>query len=500
MTKRTIRIAGIGLAGLMGLMAIAVGAFFVVLMRGPIHVGFLNSYAENVVQGAFGQTGDGIRVVIEDSILVWDDNENGVDFRAVNASLIGAAGETLFEFPRISLRLSAWALLRGRLAPAGLEMSGARVRLYRGGNGGFALGLGSVREVAVDDRDLPLGDIIRNIVSETGTASRYLRSLAITESSFEYQDPEGGRIFTANDVTVVFDRGRDGLTATASLNLVTGQLASRIEISGIIDPGGDNLELAFDFTDLPPALLGQIEPRLSLFDRLHLPVSGSILTVIGSGARVESITFDLQGGAGWIGAAELGLKPLPVSFVGLKGRVDDDFRLFTLENMHLEIDDAVTELSGIVYVDQGVASAQIDMTAKALPIEEIVKLVPMGEEKSITRWIKEHLFSGTIDDLEARMSATMPVGVDNVEGGQERGGLSLESLTGRFDFSDVHGKYLKAMTPISGVSGFGVMDNRSIKVEITHGRYDETMVIVERGLVTIDDFTVPEMKARLEAT
>lgn len=489
-TKRTKRIIGIGFLGSLGLIILSVAALVFLLMRGPIEVGYLNDFAANAISDALGHEGDGVAVSVENSVLAWDSDGGGIDFRVINVVLIGANGERLFDIPEVTIGVSGRALLSFKLAPSSLTMTGARLRLYRRPNGGFDLGLGSFSEVSSDKPELPLRDIAREILTPGGRgAARFLTSLSITDSKLEYQDPDRGSVFTADEADISFSRVNGGLAATASLKLVSGDISSQLELTGRMNAGDDQVEFVLSFVDLPPLLLGRIEPALAIFDRLHVPLTGLLKARVSPNTSIASIEYEVQGGAGWINAPDPQEEPLTVAFVELRGRIENQFSLFLIDDFHFNLDGPTIDLTGLVDMASGAAKAQVDIEASEIDVEEIVKFLPATDEPSISRWFKEHLISGSLDSLEVDLAMAIPLDGDPI---------ALESMSGNFEFSDVRGRYIKGMDPVNEVSGFGVMADLAMRVESTHGRFEGTEISIDRSVFEITDFSVPELKATLE--
>lgn len=491
MTKRAKRIIGFGVLASFGLVLLSVAAFAALLMRGPIEVSYLNDFAADAISDAFGREGEGVAISIGNSVLAWNSDGGGVDFRAVNVVLVGENGERLFDIPEVTIGVSGWALFSLKLAPSSLKMAGANLRLYRGANGGFELGLGSFSEISTDKPELSLRDIARDVIARGGQGSaRYLTSLSILDSQLEYHDPERGLIFTASDVNISFLRDKDGLATTASLNLVAGEQNSRLELTGRLNADDDLIEIVLSFTDLSPSLLGQVEPTLKAFDKLHVPLAGLVRAQVARSASVESIEYEVQGSDGWIDAPDGDLDPLPVAFVELRGRIENNFSLFMIDDFHFNFDGPTANISGLIDTSEDVRKAQIDLEASELSIEEIVKFLPSTDGPSISRWFKEHLISGTLDTLEARLALALP---------SDGSPAALESMTGRFDFSGVRGRYIKGMDPVSEVDGFGVMADLGIRVQSTHGRFDGTEISIDRSVFEVVDFNAPELRGSLDA-
>ena len=498
--RHTVRVAAraVAVAVAMVLVSGATLAFF--LSRGPIHLEFLTAYAEEIIADALSYGDAQAEITIADSILVWDEQENGLDFRAVGVVLAGPDRKVLFEVPSISVGLSGRALLFGRIAPSRLEMSGANLRLFRSSQGEFGLGVGSVQDAEPDSGALPLDDVLQLVIGGGGGAGAYLTGIAISNSQLAYTDRAGGSILSADEVTLNFDRNDDGLIATASLLLSTEETSYRADFSGYVNRGDDHLQIGVSFTEITPSLLSQFEPALAPLARLNFPISGSVTATVSEDNFVDTLAFDIQGGEGWIAAPEFSAAAVPVTFADLRGSIEDNFSLFTIEDFHFDFDGPTSDISGLVYRDRDAVLMQLDLSGTTLPIENIVRILPEFERPTIGWWAKQHIVGGTVETMDASLSATLPL--------NGTGPFRMESLTGRFAVSDAEFYFVKnlnregvpPMRPVVDFDGSGVIHNNSFELRGTQGRLDGTDITLESGTMVIANLADPAMTAIVDIT
>ena len=95
-----------------------------------------------------------LRLEIGEASLVWEGFSRGVDrpldIRALDVAVYDADSRRLAQVPEVELSLSMRALATGRIAPRGLLVQGAQVRMLRRADG----------SVAVDFSGTPDGDAV----------------------------------------------------------------------------------------------------------------------------------------------------------------------------------------------------------------------------------------------------------------------------------------------------------------------------------------------------
>ena len=128
------RVALVVLEGLVVLAFAAVAAAGLGAWRlsdGPVSVGFLRPFLDQAVEESL----PGYAVELADVQLAWAGWERGLDIRAVGLRIDGPRGGKVAEFAEAWISLSSEALMRGRIAPARIRVSGPSLRLERGDDG-----------------------------------------------------------------------------------------------------------------------------------------------------------------------------------------------------------------------------------------------------------------------------------------------------------------------------------------------------------------------------
>lgn len=205
------------------MLLIAGVAIGVRLTMGPISLGFLSP----MIEDSFAANPDGLRLSVSDTILTWSGVESDVALQVVGVDLRDRDGRLIARLPNAGINLSARALLTGVLAPTGITLAEAEVRVRRSADGSFELGLGgSLRSepdpVATEDRVSPVAAAIQFLRRGPGNAPsmRRLERLNLVRARFVFEDDVTQRHWAAENAAAELrrlDNGQVSLSAAVEL-------------------------------------------------------------------------------------------------------------------------------------------------------------------------------------------------------------------------------------------------------------------------------------------
>lgn len=403
------------------------------LSRGPISLGFLTPYIEESLSSG----PDGVQVRLHDTVLTWAGLERTLDVRAVGLEIVDSNGEVGASVPELSVQFSIRALMRGLIAPTGLDLFGPRLRVVRTPDGEVFVGIGPVTASgqASDGGVGIIGGLLREPNPDTPTG--YLRRVSIVSGLIEFEDRLTGRNWTTQRADIALVRDESGIRADGTIVLDAGGDFARFEISGLLNRVSESIELGISFENLSPAVVAALDPRLSPLDRIKLPVSGTLALSLAASLAVEDVSFDLTGGAGEIVIPEVYPAPLTVAQFALRGRAAESFNSVVIDEAMIDVGGPVVTLSGELERRDKSIEFQIDTSAKALPINELPRLWPPDSAVNARRWITKNIKDGVVNSANLSLSAA--VNLDDIEA------IDLRTAVGEIDLRGATIHYLRPM-------------------------------------------------------
>ena len=461
-------------AALLGTALFAVVAVWQ-LSRGPVSLSYLTPFVEDALSGG----PDGVRVRLHDTVITWAGLERTLDLHAIGLEILDDDGEVGAVVPELSVQLSLRALMRGLIAPSGLELFGPRLRVVRKPDGDIFLGIGAVS--ASDPAEAGGMDLIGRLLQDPDpdSATGYLRRVSINSALIEFEDRQTGRNWTAQRADIALARDENGIQADGTIVLNVGGGAARFEISGRLNAVTQSVELGISFEDLSPTVVASVDPKFELLDRLMLPVSGTLAVSLSASLTVEDINFDLTGGAGEILAPEFYKKPLPVTQLRLRGRATEVFAKFVIDEASIDVGGPIATLSGEGTRQDRSLDIKLDARAEAVPANRLAKLWPAKVGVNARAWITKNIKDGVVD--VATLSTTATISLDDLEK------FKLGKATGDIDIRGATIHYLRPMPPVRKVSGKGRFDGVNLVFDLRGGALGELKV--ESGTVAINGLT-----------
>lgn len=280
----------------------------VMAMFGPVSLSFLTTRLESAVNAEL----DGFQVRFRDTTLDWSDGSGRVNLTLVDTTVVGAGGEVLAEAPRVSIGLSAGALLRGRAVLRWIALEKPSARLLRRADGSVQVGLvaatGGAQPALAEgpSTEAPASpafvdrmiDILRNPAAG-GDLSRRLEAFAIRNASLAVTDEITGTHWAAKDADFELTRQPGGgVKAALSINAaLPGGVAWTVSAEAAMPVGDAGFEVRVKTGDVT---LSQIAaaPELAPLRPLQFPVRAQAHFLVGKGGLAGPVQAWLTAGPG----------------------------------------------------------------------------------------------------------------------------------------------------------------------------------------------------------
>jgi hypothetical protein len=454
-------------AALTAAVALLVAAFAWRLSKGPVALDFLGPYVADAIASA--QPGLVARI---DHTLVSLEQGGTVDIVARGVRLRRRDGAARLTLPELSLELSLRAALRGVVAPTRIVLRQPELRLERGTDGRFRIGLGEDAPGAGDWAEDLLHDLA--VPPDRRGPLGYLAQFAVRDAGLTVDDRALGVTWRAKRADARIFRTDAGVFGDMALTVERAdggetQLRSDFRYLG----GRHRLAVQVSFSELRPALFADAAPGLLPLAAADLPLSGQVRLELDTAAlRISDAWCDLSLGAGRLvhpafqdGAVAVTSGQLRIGYDPARGRV-------TIAQ--LDIDLGGPQFHATATVDglgdgllAGRLATAIDVAAQLklsqVPLEQLPSLWPERLAPTARGWVIEHVHDGVTAKARAQIGAHIDFAADAVRP------VRLDSLAGALDYRGLTIDYLKGLPPLRGVEGTATFDRSHFDLVPTAG-------------------------------
>jgi len=482
------------------------------LSSGPISLAFMSS----PIESALSTIHKSIRVRLDDTVLTWAGWDRTLDIRVLNVRAVGPDDAVIARVPQVSLSLSVQAMLRGLVAPRSVELFGPSLRIVRNRDGTFSVGFAG--PAAGGPR--PFKRIVDELLADLdpSRATSYLSRIAISDADLVIIDKSLATSWSAPAADLALYRDGADINGEMSLDLdIEGQKAQVTVLAGYQRETG-RMDAGITFSKVTPALFSRLSEQLEPLRLANLPLKGTVTVSMKVDGDVESVGFDLMGGAGYIGVPEPFDQVLGVDTLELKGRYEGDAQVLSIDRLAIEIADQETfflastanhefplrKIRGKGRLDLGKRQAEIhqldmdlagpkaSMTAsiektdgvltfraktvvRDVPVDALPRYWPKAWGTPAQVWSVANLSNGAAREVRAELELRS----------NSLGEWFVNSLTGDMDLENVSVRYLDGMPNVHKVNGTAKFNKKRFDVFVTGG--ESTGLTVTKGTIFITD-------------
>lgn len=446
----------------------------VLLASGPLSVGVFTPYIARALEPTDGS----LKVVLDDTILAWDEQERALQLRAVGVHVTDAAGQTKAHLPEMTVGLSARALLRGTLAPTSLEVVGLRMTLTRETDGTIQLTeAASSAEETSDEQEQSGADVLRKVLDDLLTppdrrsSLGYLTSFSLLDADITLQDRKLDVTWRAPSATLVVLRGASDIRMRGLFGLDMGGETANFKADAVYDIARGDIDATLTLQQISPALFAARVPLLASLAGVKLPVSGSLRLRAGLDGVVSSADLNLAGGAGTVDLPwEMDGPGLQVRSAVLRGSLTDNLMAADFDQITLEIGaeeqptiidlrvSATGEQPGII---GGPFALNADVALKSLGLADLKRYWPPDAAVNGRTWVMANMTEGRIGQARVTLGGSAPYGLDS---------FNPETLVGTFNYTDIALRYFEPLPLLTQGRGTGTLGLGGLSFAVTGGQ------------------------------
>jgi hypothetical protein len=467
-----------------------------------------------------------------------------------------AKGARLAVLPDLRVSFAPQPILRGKLQPISLRLSGARLDLQRRSDGGLDLAFSGVAGAAATA--LTPAQIVTavNRIFEL-PALRRIDRIEAEELEIRLDDKRTGQVWTVSDGRMSMQQTDAALSLTLSFNLAEeGKEPARAEVSLATRKGSTEADLAARVDNVAARDLAAQSPALAWLSALNAPISGGFRTGVDATGAVKELNATLEIGKGAVQPTE-GTVPVPFNaakayFTYDPARARLDFRELSIDSPDLRmrasakawLRDIANGLPGSLVAQIAIADLRadpaglfadpvvfiggaIDVKVDLAPFRvHVGQLVLIDGDRSIRAkgkiaaepggWIVALDFA--IDAISShRLLALWPVDIvpktrawlaENVATGElfdVTAALRLAHdaeprLALGYEFRDAEVRFLKSLPPIQNGSGYSTIFDNTYTLVVDAGHVDAPQggrVDVAGSVLTVQDMRIKPAPVRI---
>jgi hypothetical protein len=402
------------------------------LSQGPVT---LNAFAPYIAS-AFSDLAPGFRFRIEGAELRWTSLARPPELSVRDVRITDAQDVVIAGLPRMEVRLSSAALLRGALAPEHVRLSNPIIRFVHRADGSLGLGVEGTAPASATATtsattpaaapatasDPASGNAVAAslIVALTRPAGKsnvagYLDRIVIDGTTLVLVDEVSGQRWLVPDATLNFRRAGGELEINATLPVTEDGKRWEVTAQGRYAAATNILKVDINIEGFRPSRVAGLAPQLAPFGIIDLRVNGkasATATLDSSGARLKDLQFDVKGDEGQLRLPAPVNQSYPVRNVYLKGSAGADLDRIAIEQLHVELsrgrESPVITLTGEGKSLNSAPVFEANINMAALSLAALKEYWPEEVKPNTREWIANNLSAGSLSDSRFKLRLDGP--------------------------------------------------------------------------------------------
>jgi hypothetical protein len=507
--KKTVKFLFGLILGLTIALLSAVNTILIWVATGPRSLEQITPYLERALE----QGGQGYKVDIAETWLVWDGWKHPVDIRISNVAVIDKDGRVFSTFPEISLGVNVLYILAGEILPTSLTISKPVINLVQ--NPDHSISFGSklpeavkpeaapataaegepATTAAVEDMAVPFVAVLTPLLmpSEDG-GFRKLRLIKIQDADISVGNNKRGVFFKSSGTTMQFRRDKRGaILADISGNIHYDQYKTPLKAQLTLEKQKPTFDGTITFTQLMPGVLANLfsdSPHLKLLN-FNVPLDGKATMVFEKGAGLQRLNFTMNGTKGTIGSEKLdGI--LEINSMHAEGQISNNLKDFQINELSADIGGSLLKAEGLVTLDGDDAAVRASASIENVSAANVRLFWPPSLAPLTREWVTTNITEGSVPKAEANINIAF--------GDLKKPILPKEAVDANITLRGANITYLPDHPQVKNVNALIHVDGMALDAAVESAEYlKETKL--SAGRVLIEDLNPdnPYIKVSLNA-
>ncbi len=415
--------------------AVLVGLLLVVplaawrLSHGPISLEFLTPYIEDALTARDGS----LFVRLDATLLQRGDDDRMLEIHVRNVRAYLAGNDVpVVAVPDMALSLSGRALLRGVVAPNSIRLNRPSLSLVRDASGHFQFGMpdgggGDAGLVIARIKDALLGE------PDPSKPGRSLQSFSIRDADLLIDDRALATSWHAPGVDLTVRRVPSGIQAKGRIPLDLAGEVGEVSVDAAYTKADGAADAELRLRGIRPAVLARFGGPAVHLRVIDMPLAGSVRARL-SGGVLETLAFDLSGGAGRLDLPAPFHTVHQVASAALRGELSRDMTRLDLAEIRLDLGGPTFMLAALVDGLGGETSIKAEGSLRDVPVDQVRDLWPNGLAQNARDWVIPNLSKGMVREASIQLSARSPSGrfddvvIDHLGGEVRPEGVTVDYL------------------------------------------------------------------------
>ncbi len=455
------------------------------LSQGPVALNVLAPY----IASALSDLAPGLRFRLEGAEFRWAGLSRAPEISIRDVRILNSHDAVIAGLPRMDVRLSSTALLRGIVAPEHVRLSNPIIRFVHRADGSFGLGVEgapaavpvpaatvATPAVAVDPAS---GNVLAAslIAALTRPASGdnpggYLDRVVVDGTTLVLVDEASSQRWLVPDATLNFRRADGEIEIDATFPVTEDGKRWDLTGKGRYSAATNILKVDLNVDGFRPARVAGLALQLEPFGMIDLRLSGTAsatATLDSSGARLQELHFDVKGQDGQLHLPPPVGQDYPVRSVLLKGSAGPDLDRITIEQLRLELnrgrETPVLILSGEGKALNTAPTVEANISMAELSLPALKAYWPEDVKPNTRAWISANLADGGLSDARFKLRMAGP----------DMKGLDVTEARLAARLHGVTVNYIRDMPKVEGTDGTLSIFGPEVVIDITSGHVPDAV-------------------------
>ncbi len=414
------------------------GLFIWRLVEEPIPLNLLTPYIETALPRSL----TGLQIDVQDVVLAWHRQAKRIVLSARDIHLRDAQDIVDASLPTVDVTLNLQTLLRQRVVALNkVYIDGAQFHLPASTDE-----TRDTKSTAQSALLLPtppnVWQALETFLAALESHSLFadLSAVHVVNSTVTLYDTPLPHPLRISELALILGRTANHISSELSLSTSLSDTDITFKLNTTYQHSDRQLTLQSRFANLRPSVLAPLDPRLSSFAGISIPLAGSLNLRLNSQEIWPEAHFNIQGDSGQVMLSGLYREPLQIKGLTATGRLngaDETLRIETatvdlgankLDKLRLHLQSTMTGLRRPTRIEG-------DVTLTAFTMADLERYWPQGTGQAPRQWITQNIPKGLIQQTKAHWVLDASKA--------KRHAFAVQDLAGSFQYKGLELHYLR---------------------------------------------------------